>query len=367
MIPQPVREVLEARQQLARTSLAKYEALERAVTSGDRVRGSFLFHGADTGRWAGRGFQPQNLPRPIIRQSEIPVARELVKSCDAETWSLLYEDPMGALASMVRSVIALPGDVLSVADLSSIESVMAAWVAGSESRLDLFRAGLDPYKDFASKIYNVPYDSVSKKQRDLMKPCELGRQYGMGAAGLVRYGEAMGIELPHHEAQAQIKTWNQNNQEIMQAWKDVQAACMESIGAPGRVFEACRCQIKTDADFLMIKLPSGRRLHYRKPREVQGNYGPEIGYLQSPKGLIKTFGARLFENIVQAVSRDILKEGMINAAAAGLEIFGHVHDEIMVEGDHLPELIKAMTTPPDWCPDAPIRAEGYVGAFYRKD
>lgn len=361
-----IREVLKARQQLARSSLAKLAALERAEVDG-RMKGAFLFHGANTGRWVGKLFQPQNLPRPIIKQSEIPAAREIVQETDAETWAILYDDPMGALSSLVRSVIAPKTGLISVADLSSIESVMAAWIAGSEYLLELFRSGRDPYKDFASKIYDTPYDKITKKQRNMMKPCVLGRQYGMGAAGLSRYAEAMGILLPEQTAKEHIKIWNQNHGEIIAAWKDIQDACLNAIESPGKNFEACRCTFHRDPVFLIVGLPCNRRLCYRDAQKVQGSYGPEVAYKDAYRGWIRTFGARMFENIVQAVSRDVLACGMAHANKAGLEIFGHVHDEVMVEGAHLPQLIKAMTTPPDWCLDAPIKAEGYESTFYRKD
>jgi DNA polymerase len=367
-VPAIVKRVLDMRQQLARTSLAKFEAVERAACVDGRARGLYIFHGASTGRFTGRLFQPHNLPRPTLQAAEIAQARELVADTDATTWAMLYDDPMGALVSLIRSVIApqQPGK-LTVADLASIESVMAAWVAESDYLVGLFRAGRDPYKDFASKLYGVKYEEVTKAQRSFCKPCVLGAQYGLSAAGLQKYAENFGLEMDEKAAKTQLSIWRKAYGEIPGTWNRIQDACLEAIQQPGTVLTAGRCAMLRDKEYLMIKLPSGRKLFYRGAQKTQGRYGTEIQYQDSVKGPIRTFGARLFENIVQAVARDVLAAGLANAHNAGLCIIGHVHDEIIVEGDCLSVLIEAMTTPPPWCADAPIRAEGYVADYYRKD
>jgi DNA polymerase len=367
-LPTVARRVLTDRQQLARTSLAKFDAFERATNADGRARGMFIYHGANTGRWTGQIAQPQNFPRPVIMQSEIPFAREAAYTADAETWAMMYADPMGALASLVRAVIAPKGGgLLTVVDLASIESMKAAWFAESEYLLQLFRDGRDPYKDFASRLYNVPYSQVTKKQRNTSKPASLGSQYGMSPRGLQAYARNFGVDMSDDESKRQTLVWRKSYAEIPACWNRILTAAMQAIQDPRRVFQAARCKFFRGPEFLIIELPSGRKLYYRQAAITQGNYGQEISYQDVVKGTIRTFGARLFENIVQAGARDVLVAGLVNAVAAGIKVIGHVHDEIIAEGDCLPGLIKAMTTPPAWCTDAPIRAAGYVDRFYKKD
>ena len=375
-LPEQVREALACRQQLAKASISKYDALQRATASDGRLRGAFQFAGAGrTGRWAGRIFQPQNLPRPSISEREIDVARALVQEHDADTLSMLFDDLAGVLSSLIRSTIAAPkGKVLVVADYASIESIMIAWCAQSEYLLDLYRKGLDPYKDFATKVYGVEYAAVTKAQRSFCKPAVLGAGYGVGGPGLQRYAAAFGMDMSAEEAKRQFALFRESYSDLPLLWEQLESGASRAMSNKGAEVDAGRFKFCFDGRFLIAKLPSGRSLYYYKPRMSAGKFGrDELTYEgKEPGTRIGTHGGKIVENLVQAVARDLLVSGLLNAQAAGFEIVGHVHDEIICladEGDrHACErLIEAMTRAPAWCQDAPIRAEGYTAKYYKKD
>jgi DNA polymerase len=375
--PEPVREVLWCRQQMSKASLSKYDALTRA-TSGGRLRGAFQFAGAGrTGRWAGRIVQPHNLPRPSISNAEIDAARGLIREHDAETLAMLYPDLSGVMSSLLRSTIAAPpGKVLVAADYASIESVMIAWCAQSDYLLDLYRQGLDPYKDFATKVYGISYDRVTKQQRSVCKPAVLGAGYGLGATGLQRYAESFGLEMDAAECRRQIKLFREAYSAIPEFWALLEAGVMQAMRERDQEVYAGRFPLVFDGKFLRIGLPSGRALYYYRPKMIEGRQGAEqLSYEGREPGTRETtHGGKLVENLVQAVARDVLAAGLqVVDRLDGLDIIGHVHDEIICEADADDEdalgwLIYGMTTMlPDWCADAPIRAEGYVAPYYRKD
>lgn len=374
-LPDDVRELLEHRQQLSRSSLAKFAALDRATCSDGRLRGAFQFAGAGrTGRWAGRIFQPQNLPRPTIDDDEIATARDLVKTTDADMMAMAYTDVSGVLSSLIRSAIAAPeGKMLAVADYASIETIMIAWCAESEYLLDLYRQGLDPYIDFATKIYKIPYEQVTKQQRSFAKPAVLGCGYGLGAPGLKAYAEAFGMEMPLRDAQRQVKLFRGSYADVPILWDQLDQAVRIAMKERGKPVTAGRFTLKANKQFLMIKLPSGRSLSYYQPRIEDDGNRSQLTYMGNEPGTrVGTHPGKIVENLVQAVARDLLVVGLKNAEAAGFKIIGHVHDEILCEIDAddtnaLDRLIDAMTQMPDWCQDAPIRAAGYVANYYKKD
>lgn len=685
-LPPAVRKALECRQQMSKASLAKFDALDRATCPDGRLRGAFQFAGAGrTGRFAGRIFQPQNLPRPTLSDADIDVAREAIRTSDADTMGMMYDDLSGALSSLIRSVIAAPaGRQLVVADYASIESIMVAWCAESDYLLNLYHKGLDPYKDFATKIYGIAYEDVTKAQRSFAKPAVLGcfasgtqvltrtgpvdivnisdqhelwdgvewvrsegvipqgekqvveragvfvtpdhliltdsgwqqvadltdydlnlaiqlargtlsttaestgcvgaataqnlsgstlltstsekhadasraltalqvrnaaprlnsalnsatmtglqtactrsapgariqttpamrttergeydstskvlkklsrtlsrckdgiirilkltastttgvtspatcdsltdaetpptrgnraglstkggltrtasstggsplntamlelsgarrhkeKQprkssrsnpvaevptydllnagprnrytiltdegplivhncgYGLGATGLQRYAEAFGMEMTASEAKKQVDTFRSAYSDIPEFWAKLETAVTKTMQSKGRTVRAGRFTFQFDGRFLLLGLPSGRHLYYYQPRMETGNFGKlELTYAgKEPNVRVGTHPGKIVENVVQAVARDLLIEGLKNTQAAGFEIVGHVHDEIICLADAddagaEQRLLDAMTKTPDWCKDAPVRADGYTAPYYRK-
>lgn len=375
-----VVEMLEIRRQLARSSVSKYQAIARAMGDDRRVRGCFQFHGARTGRWAGRIVQPQNFSRGSLPTPKaMETARGIVLAGSAWLVETAYGDVSAVLASLVRAAIRAPeGRKLVVADYASIESVMVAWAAGEATMLEVFRARRDIYKDFATKLFGVPYDAVTKAQRQAAKPAVLGAVYMLGARGLRAYARNHGVELSEETARTHIRAFREAYPAIPRFWDRLAEAaflCAERDGAQARVGAFLFHRV---GEWLFIGLPGGRALAYRNPRvELVGEretvcYDGVDSYTHKWVRLT-THPGKLTENIVQAIARDVLKAGLMRANAdPGLEIVGHVHDEIIALADAddagaLDRLIRAMTEPVDWCPDAPIRAEGWEGVFYRKD
>jgi DNA polymerase len=352
-----MRFLLVAREQMSKSSLRKFESLLNAKNEDGRLRGAFAFYGSRTGRWAGRVFQPQNLPRPILKSKSLEVAREIVKRSSINVFNMLYDDVSGVLSSLIRTCIA--AEIITVADYHGIESVMAGWLSGCETLLQLYRTDKDPYIDLAAIIYKKAYEKVTKEERQTAKPCFLGGIYGLGANGLVSYAQQYRVDIPVRAAKEHIDALRKRYKEIPAMWYAIEKSVSEAMASYKRIWVNERVSFSRDANFLKCHLPSDRILYYYKPEYHEEG----LTYIEKTRKY--TYGARLFENIVQAISRDILVNGLFNTDRAGMKIIGHVHDEIMVEGDCLQELVKAMTTNPKWC-DAPITADGYTGKYYSK-
>lgn len=380
-LPGDVRAALEIRVETSKTSIKKFDALKRSAGDDGRVRGCFQYAGAGrTNRWGGRIFQPQNLPRGVLKdERQMSAAIGATKTRDPEFLSTLYDKPTAILSSLIRcSVAAKPGRVLNVADLSSIESVMLGWSANAESLLAPFRDGRDPYKFFYSGWMGVDYDAVTKTQRNFAKPPSLGCGYMLGGPGLVAYAAGMRVSMSLEQAQSAVDFFRSEFPEIVQFWWDCDSAMKEVIQYGGKA-KVTHFQFIKDGPFLRLVLPSGRSIFYCRPKiEILptpwGVDKPTVTYegvnQYSRKWCrIKTHPGKVTENIVQAISRDILAEGLLNADAADFQIVGHVHDEIISEDDtnRVDELIEAMSAAPAWCHDAPIKAAGWAGQFYRKD
>lgn len=373
-------EALALRNEIAAASVKKLEAMLRSVCADGRVRGMLQYLGADrTGRWSGRIIQPQNLPSGIIEtDDEREVVRGIVQQRDLESIRLLYPETAPVLASLVRSCIAAPdGQEIVSADWSSVESVMLGWASGCEPLLRVFRGGLDAYKDFATHLYAVPYPEVTKQQRKISKPAVLGCGYGMGPGTLIEYAAGMGVELSAAEAESHVATFRNAYREIQQFWYAVGDAAIKAVDNKGtQVVKTKYTQFvfERTKSYLFIVLPTGRRLAYRNPTLRVGDFGPEIHYLsaQGKNMWIKTYGAKLVENIVQAISRDLLAGALLRAEKAGIYVFMHVHDEIVALVDEsdtqtAKRLVELMRYVPRWATGAPLNCSSWQGKYYKKD
>ena len=382
------RRALELSGGLKQGSTSKLNTMLEATTEDDwRVRGCFQFAGAGrTGRTAGRLIQPQNLSRCKIhlpKHDEVGAlteARRIVAERDYETARFMYP-MMDLLASMVRPAITAPeGKKLVVSDYSSIESVMAAWAAGGEYLLGLFRAGRDPYRDFATHFYGVAYEDTDKDMRTRCKPASLGCQYGLGKKGLQAYADSFGVSLTLEESDRMVQTYREVYSDIPAFWRVMWDAALETLRT-GRATKAGAFTFYLSKPYLVMELPSGRCLYYTRPaiemRETPwGDIRPSITYegvdqYTKQWTRLHTHPGHLFENAIQAIANDVLREGL-RRAVRQLEVVGHVHDEIIALADErddhaLPSLDRLMSAPYDWCPDAPIRSAGFEAKHYRKD
>jgi DNA polymerase len=407
MWSQKAYEALELRQSQAKTSTKKYTAMANVVCHDGRARGLLAYHGADTGRWAGRLIQPQNFPRGDVKES-IDSLCEAVLTGDREYLDLLYGDPMKVLSSALRGAMtASDGYDLICADYSAIEARGLFWISGDEDALNVFRRGHDIYKDMASSIYRVHYDQVSPDQRQMGKQAILGLGYQMGAAKFADTCQGYGIEIDEEFAKRVVGTYRSSHQAVKDFWYGIEHAAQEaaSPGSPGVTFG--RLRLFVEDDFLKIRLPSGRCLHYYEPRvqrviskwqdderqelyatalredwsveraEAAGlNVKTQLTFLginsQTRKfGRQQTYGGKLTENIVQALSRDVMAEALLWVAASGVYVpLLTVHDEVIAEVAEgcgsVEEFEQLISRLPDWATGFPLAAEGWRGKRYRK-
>ena len=371
-----VLEVLKLRLLMAKTSVKKYEAIERSVCSNGRVHGLLQFYGANrTGRWAGRLVQVQNLPQNHIPDLEL--ARNLVKKQRFEDLDLLYESTPEVLSELIRTAfVPKPGCRFIVADFSAIEARVLAWFAGEQWRLDTFAEGGDIYCASASKMFGVPVvkHGVNGHLRQKGKIAELALGYG-GAVGALTSMGALDMGLQEEELQPLVSQWRNSNPHITKFWWDVDAAAVKAVKERtevvlGNLFFTYRSGI------LFVTLPSGRKLSYIKPRMTQNRFGRESlsyeGVGESKKWMrIETYGPKLVENIVQATARDLLALAMLRLRNRGFDIVMHIHDEAVLEVPEgvsgVEQICQIMSEQPDWAAGLPLRADGYECAFYKKD
>lgn len=371
-----VLEVLKLRLLMAKTSVKKYEAIERSVCSDGRVHGLLQFYGANrTGRWAGRLVQVQNLPQNHIEDLEL--ARELVKNQRFEDLDLLYDSTPGVLSELIRTAfIPKPGCRFIVADFSAIEARVLAWFAGEQWRLDTFAQGGDIYCASASKMFGVPVVKHGQNGhlRQKGKIAELALGYG-GAVGALTSMGALDMGLAEEELQPLVTQWRNSNPHITKFWWDVDAAAMKAVRERTEV-PLGRLSFVYRSGILFITLPSGRRLSYIKPRMTENRFGRQSlsyeGVGESKKWMrIETYGPKLVENIVQATARDLLALAMLRLHKAGFAIVMHIHDEAVLEVPEgvssIEEICQMMAIAPDWAAGLPLRADGYECAFYKKD
>jgi DNA polymerase len=393
-----VRRALELRQEGSQTSVAKYAKMMEIQREG-RIRNTLVYHGASTGRWASRGgLNLQNIARPTISDEEIERAIPRVFNEGVAT--------MQELSSTVRAAIKAPdGKTFVDVDFSSIENRVGVYLAGQKDKVELFRKGLDEYKVFASEsLYHIPYDQVTKDQRQVSKSAVLGAMFGQGAKGLVKYAEGMGVKLTETQAKSAVDNYRLSYAKVKALWYGCESAAIHAIRQPGTVFSPNSCnresdenwdlngmpvlqadiklRMKYDKNALWMILPSGRLICWKRP---------QLELLTTPWGDQKwgvtvhsqntytrqwtrntLIGSSIFQSAVQGTARDFLAFAMIALERAGYEVINSIHDEVLLlveeqNGESaLTDAIKIMTTPPSWAPDFPLAAEGWYGNRYRK-
>ena len=371
-----VLEVLKLRLLMAKTSVKKYEAIERSVCLDGRVHGLLQFYGANrTGRWAGRLVQVQNLPQNHIEDLEL--ARDLIKNQQFDLVDLLYDSTPGVLSELIRTAfIPKPGCRFIVADFSAIEARVLAWFSGEQWRLDTFAQGGDIYCASASQMFGVPVvkHGVNGHLRQKGKIAELALGYGGSVGALTSMG-ALDMGLEEDELQPLVNQWRGSNPHITKFWWDVDAAAVKAVREKASVSYGHLC-FSYRSGILFVTLPSGRNLSYIKPRMTMNRFGRESlsyeGIGESKKWMrIETYGPKLVENIVQATARDLLALAMLRLRDAGFAIVMHIHDEAVLEVPEgvssVDEVCQMMAITPDWAAGLPLRADGYECAFYKKD
>ena len=368
-----ITEALKLRLQLAKSSVRKYQAMQNVMCSDGRAHGMFQFYGANrSGRWAGRLIQLQNLPQNHI--PDLAEARALVRSGDYDTMNLLYNDIPDTLSQLIRTAfIPKPGCKFIVSDYSAIEARVLAHIAGEKWRSKVFAEGKDIYCASASQMFGVPVEKhgINSHLRQKGKIAELALGYG-GSVGALKSMGALDNGLQEEELQPLVNAWRQANPNIVHFWWDVDNAVKTTV----------RQRIKTEvrgirfsykSGMLFITLPSGRQLSYVKPRIGENRFGGEAVTYEGVGATkkwerIESYGPKFVENIVQAISRDLLCFAMRNLSFC--QIVGHVHDEVIIECSpevSVQSLCGIMSRSPDWMPGILIRGDGYQCDFYQKD
>ncbi len=371
--PEPLKTVLTLRQQLAKSSVKKYQAMENAVCADSRAHGMFAFYGANrTGRFSGRIIQLQNLPQNHI--PDLAQARELVKDGDFDALSMLYEDIPDTLSQLIRTAfVPQDGRKFIVADFSAIEARVIAWIAGERWRLKVFEGGGDIYCASASQMFHVPVEKhgINGHLRQKGKIAELALGYG-GSVGALKSMGALEMGLAEEELQPLVSAWRDSNPNITEFWWAVDRAVKECI-KKRMPTETHGLHFDYRSGMLFITLFSGRRLAYVKPRIGENQFGGESVTYMGVGGTkkwerLESYGPKFVENIVQAVSRDILCYAM--RTLRNCSIVAHVHDEIIIEADKrmsLSAVCEQMGRTPPWAKGLLLRADGYECSFYQKD
>ena len=371
--PEPLGKALSLRQQLAKSSVKKYQAMENAVCSDGRARGMFQFYGANrTGRWAGRLIQMQNLPQNHL--PDLEQARELVRSGDLTALELLYDSVPKVLSELIRTAfVPKEGTKLVVADFSAIEARVIAWLGGEHWRNEVFATHGKIYEASASQMFRVPIEEITKGSplRQKGKIAELALGYG-GSVGALKAMGALEMGLGEDELQPLVTAWRSANPNIVRLWWDVDRAAMTAV-RDRTLTETHGIKFGCQSGIFFVTLPSGRRLSYVKPRIGTNQFGSPCVTYEGVGGTkkwerLETYGPKLVENIVQATSRDILCYAML--AQRYCDIVMHVHDEIVIEADSRMStrvLCEQMSRTPPWAEGLLLRADGYECSFYKKD
>lgn len=428
-LPDNVRRVIELRSLGAQAAVAKVDALLQRRCEDGRVRGSFVFHAAGTGRWSSRGAQVHNLKRSLTEDIERAV--KIIGTGDLDIARKEYDNPLSVIGDLIRAmIIAPPGHTLIGGDFSGIEARVTAWIAGEERKLDVFRAfdagtGPDPYVVAASIIFGIPPDEITKEQRQVGKACELAFGFQGGVNAFYRFTPSGGKALTSSQNQwegggrssggprgprglsgdqtankitidtftetdiERIKNkWRRAHPNIVQFWYNVERAARKAAANPGSTVSVGNNLQFTcdDSPFMRIRLPSGRELSYPQARRTKAFFFkgkivehergfPCLLFKDNANGQwsdVKVYGGLLTENIVQAIARDLLRDAMLRLDAAGYAIVTHIHDEIVIEVPKdqaertKPEFVKLMSEVPEWAEGLPIKVGAWVNDRYTK-
>lgn len=377
-----VKEVLRIRKELGKTSVKKYEAMDACVCEDGRIRGLLQFYGASrTGRWAGRLVQIQNLPKNYI--GTLDMARELVKKRQTDALKLIYGNVPDTLSQLIRTAfIPAHGCKFAVADFSAIEARVLSWLAGEQWRMDVFRTHGKIYEASASTMFGVPQEKISKGNPEYAlrakgKIAELALGYQGGKGSLISMG-ALNMGLTEEELPDIVKRWRGSNRRIVDFWYAVERHAFETVRYGTDSYMPCGITFTRDAEFLMIVLPGGRKLHYYHPEIRLNELGREAIHFQGINQktgkweTVSTYGGKLTENIVQATARDLLAHSLMQLSIRGYRAVFHIHDEVVLEipedsGQSLAEAAGLMCTLPAWAEGLPLNADGFEARYYRKD
>ncbi|MFY2158216.1 DNA polymerase [Cytobacillus firmus] len=380
-----VKRALEIRQELSKTSVKKYQAMDIAGCSDGRVRGLLQFYGANrTGRWAGRLVQVQNLPRNYL--DTLGHARELVREKKVDALKLVYGNVPDTLSQLIRTAfIPSEGNLLYVSDFSAIEARVIAWLAGEQWRLNVFNTHGKIYEASASQMFGVPIELIKKGNpeydlRQKGKVAELALGYQGGSGALISMG-ALNMGLTEEELPDIVRRWRSSNKRIQDLWYSLENAALSVMrdghpaGVRGLIF-ARESDIQNGLDFLTVTLPSGRKLFYVKPHLADNNFGKEAihyyGLNQTTKKWekVSTYGGKLVENVVQAIARDCLAETLRRLQDVGILPVMHIHDEVVLDEPKetkLEFITDIMGQPISWAPGLPLKGDGFVTSYYMKD
>ncbi|KHF41473.1 DNA polymerase [Halalkalibacter okhensis] len=374
-----VRRLLELRQAMSKTSVKKYEVMERSMCPDQRIRGLLQFYGANrTGRWAGRLVQIHNLPRNSM--TDLDIARDLLKSGNYEVLEILFDSVSDVLSQLIRTAfIPSKGHRFIVADFSAIEARVIAWLAGERWRMEVFQSHGKIYEASAAQMFRVPIETIDKGSplRQKGKIAELALGYGGSKGALTQMG-ALEMGLTEVELPELVSAWREANPKIVKLWWNVEAAAIKAVKEKAVVKMQYGLTFHYRKGILFITLPSGRSLAYVRPRMgVDERFGKEQltyeGTEQGSKqwGRIPTYGGKLTENIIQAIARDCLAEAMVKLNDAGYRINFHVHDEVILDvpvgTGSKEEVEKVMGQPIKWAPGLPLGADSFETDYYMKD
>lgn len=386
-VPQDkARRVLEIRQELGKTSVTKYAAMQNTICADGRARGLIQFYGANrTGRWAGRLVQVQNLPRTYIET--LGMARELVKNRDLFTLKYIYGNVPDTLSQLIRTAfIPAPGNMFAVADFSAIEARVIAWLAGESWRQEVFATHGKIYEASASQMFHVPIERIKKGNPEYAyrakgKVAELALGY-QGSVGALKAMGADKMGLSDEELQDIVTRWREASPRIRDLWYKLEEAAISAVkfgqpsGVQGLIIDR-ETDLANGLDFLTIRLPSGRKLYYPHPEIACNEFNkPAVHYWGAEGGTRKwtrlsTYGGKLTENVVQAIARDCLAVTLERLENAGYQTVMHIHDEAVVdtstERADLETLCGIMKQPISWAPGLVLNAAGFVGEYYKKD
>ncbi len=373
-----LKRVLELRLEMSKTSVKKYEAMQRTVCKNGRIKGILQYYGASrSGRWAGRLVQIHNLPRNHLK--DLGTARDLVKTGDYEMLEMLFDSVPDVLSQLIRTAF-IPSDGCRfiVCDFSAIEARVIAWLAGERWRLDVFAGDGKIYEASAAEMFKVPVESIGKgsELRQRGKVAELACGYQGGKGALISMG-ALNMGLTEDELTTIVQAWRKANPKIVQLWYDMERAALRAVQDRTKVEMQFGVEFSYENGMMFIRLPSGRRMAYARPRiEMDERFGKDQLTYEGINTArqwdrLGTFGGKLVENCIQAIARDCLAESLIQLDEAGYRIAFHVHDEAVLDMPHsqgsLEEVEEIMSQDIPWAPDLPMKAAGFETTFYMKD